>query len=60
VVDVKDKNKVCPKCKQPMKYKGSKIFYCKNCKVSRQYGQTIEVKKGLWRKTKDVKKWSWS
>ena len=29
---MEDKTQQCPHCKQTMKYRGSHIFLCKNCK----------------------------
>jgi len=30
---MKDKKQRCPKCKNLMSYRGSRVFYCKYCKI---------------------------
>jgi len=31
---VTNKNKSCLKCKRPMKFKGSRVWYCKDCDIA--------------------------
>jgi len=38
---VQDKVKYCPRCQQNMKYRGQRIWFCKNCK--RSYRYTVEI-----------------
>lgn len=43
---MKDKEKICPKCGNKMKYRGGRRFICKKCGFAPEYERDFEVREG--------------